>query len=77
MSSESLFEQGLSLMIYGMGTVIIFLSILVLLTALMSTILTRWFPEAKDKPVQSAQADIDPRIIAVIQAAIDKHRSRD
>ena len=79
MTSEPLFQQGLSLMMYGMGTVAVFLSVLVVLTVLMSKVLTRWFPEA-DKAAGLAaiqdQGDIDPHIVTVIQAAIDKHRSR-
>jgi len=79
MTSEPLFQQGLSLMMYGMGTVIVFLSILVILTAVMSKILARWFPEADKTTASAAQkgfGDIDPHIVTVIQTAIDKHRSR-
>lgn len=79
MTSEPLFQQGLSLMMYGMGTVIVFLSVLVILTALMSRVLRRWFPEDLKTSGSAAgqdHGDIDPHIVAVIQAAIDKHRSR-
>ena len=79
MTSEPLFQQGLNLMMFGMGTVIIFLSVLVILTVVMSKILTHWFPEADKITASAAQkgyGDIDPHIVTVIQAAIDKHRSR-
>lgn len=78
MAGDPLFEQGLSLMMYGMGIVGVFLTFLVILTVLMSRLLTRWFPET-DKTaalVNHDENDIDPHIMAVIQAAIDKHRAR-
>ena len=78
MVSEPLFTQGLNLMLYGMGIVAVFLTVLVLLTALMSRLLTRWYPET-DKTaalVKHDDNDVDPHIVAVIQAAIDKHRAR-
>jgi len=79
MPSANLFDQGLSLMLYGMGIVAVFLALLVILTALMSKLLTRWFPEDGKLPagaVHHGHGDVDPKIVAVIQAAIDKHRAR-
>ena len=79
MTSDPLFQQGLSLMMYGMGTVAVFLSVLVVLTVLMSKILTRCFPEpdkTSGSAASKAHGDIDPHIVAVIQTAIDKHRLR-
>jgi oxaloacetate decarboxylase gamma subunit len=78
MAGDPLFEQGLSLMLYGMGIVAVFLTVLVILTVLMSKLLTRWFPET-DKTaalVNHDDGDIEPQIVAIIQAAIDKHRAR-
>lgn len=40
-----LMAQGAELLLYGMGTVIVFLSLLVLATGLMSRAVLRWFPE--------------------------------
>jgi len=72
----SLFEQGLELMLYGMGTVVAFLTLLVFATGLMSAIITRYFPvEAEaDEPRVAAPA-ADATLLAVITAAIHKHRS--
>lgn len=78
MVSEPLFTQGLNLMLYGMGIVAVFLTVLVILTMTMSKLLMRWFPET-DKTAaltKNDDGDIDPHIVAVIQAAIDKHRAR-
>jgi len=74
-----LFQQGVDLMLFGMGTVFAFLISLVGASYLMSWVITRFFPE----PVQpepavqmSPVSAVEPRIQAVIQAAIDKHRNR-
>jgi len=74
-----LFQQGVDLMLYGMGTVFAFLILLVGAIYLMSTVITRFFPE----PVQPAAvvrmapaAVVEPRLQSVIQAAIDKHRGK-
>ena len=37
--------QGVELMLYGMGTVVLFLAALVLVTTGMSGFITRFFPE--------------------------------
>jgi oxaloacetate decarboxylase gamma subunit len=74
----SLISQGLDLLLYGMGTVFVFLSLLVGLTALMSRTVMRFSPE---QPVESEVAShqihstlVDKKIVKVIQAAIDQHR---
>ena len=43
-TADSLISQGLELMLYGMGTVILFLGLLVLAITLMSWLLRRFFP---------------------------------
>ena len=66
-------------MALGMGTVFAFLMVLVLVTRLMSWALDRWFEESLTsgplKTVVSNQSPVEPRIVAVIQAAIDHHRT--
>jgi oxaloacetate decarboxylase gamma subunit len=73
---SGLFEQGLELMLYGMGTVVAFLTLLVFATGLMSTIITRFFPVAAevDEP-RAVTPAADTTLLAVISAAIHKHRS--
>ena len=71
----SLIDQGLELMLYGMGTVVVFLTLLVLVTIAMSTLIQRFAPPPPpaDKPPVSAGPD--PSIVAAITAAIHQHRS--
>jgi oxaloacetate decarboxylase gamma subunit len=70
-------EQGLDLMLYGMGTVFLFLTLLVIVTALMSIVVTRWLPD-DDHPLTPSESNlgVDGRVLAVIEAALAKHRCR-
>jgi len=73
----SLVAQGVDLMIYGMGTVFVFLILLVIAVVALSAAVRRWLPEPVPvaPPPQPAQsAPVDDRLRAVIQAAIDRHR---
>ncbi len=78
MGKEMVVQQGLDLMLYGMGIVFVFLTLLVIVTAAMSLIVQRWFPEDDHARVSPPTADtkVDDRIVAIIQAAINKHRNR-
>ena len=71
-------QQGADLMLFGMGIVFVFLTMLVIVTTLMSRLVQRWFPEKEVASTTSTESppDVDDRIVAVIQAALDKHRSR-
>ncbi|MFT5574941.1 MAG: oxaloacetate decarboxylase gamma subunit [Bermanella sp.] len=86
--SSTLFEQGLELMVYGMSTVIVFLSLLVAVTGLMSSVAQKF--ERPDAPVskRSGQAgvvtagsataltpSVPPTIMAAITAAVHEHRT--
>jgi oxaloacetate decarboxylase gamma subunit len=76
---DLLFQQGVELMLYGMGTVFIFLMLLVILTSLMSALLQRLEkPTAASAPAGSDNntAKEDSVLIAAITAAIHQHRSR-
>jgi len=78
--------QGIELMLYGMGTVLLFLVLLVYAMRLMSAVLARWFPEplaatvsprAADDAAQAGDAEvIDPQLLAAIGAAVHTHRRR-
>ena len=75
-----LISQGIDLMLYGMGTVFTFLTLLVGLTALMSKFVMRF---SKEEPVEDEVSSyqihsslVDKKIVKVIQAAIDQHRER-
>ena len=78
--SASIVEQGVELMLFGMGTVILFLGLLVLATTLMSRMLARYFPEPEPAPVPVRVASTpvagDSELVAAISAAILRHRKR-
>ncbi len=71
-------EQGLDLLLFGMGTVFIFLTLLVIVTISMSAIIRRWLPEEELDHLSSPKRHtaVDERIVSIIQAALAKHRSR-
>lgn len=74
----TLITQGLDLMLYGMGTVFAFLTLMVGITTLMSVVVNKLVVEPEPAPaapvLSSASAEVEPRIAKVIQAAIDQHR---
>ncbi len=67
-------------MLYGMGTVVIFLALLVVATTGMSRIVNRYFPEpvAAAAPSRSAPppAPAEAELVAVISAAVQQHRTK-
>lgn len=81
MNSTELLMEGVELMALGMGSVFVFLIMLVMVTTLMSKVLGRFFPEALPAPkaaprMAPAPAAVDPETLAVIGAAIKQHRAR-
>lgn len=74
--------QGVELMLYGMGTVVLFLALLVVATTFMSRCITRYFPQeessaaatALQKLRADAQPATDPDLVAVISAAVHQYR---
>ena len=82
MMQEDLLAEGLELMLFGMGTVFVFLAVLVVVTTLMSAIVQRFFPDAPQptlaitpRPAPVAASN-DEQLLAVITAAVHKYRSR-
>ena len=74
---QNIIAQGFELMLYGMGTVLVFLTVLVIATVLMCQCIARFFPAAmpsQARALQQAGAP-DARHVAVISAAIARHRS--
>lgn len=74
-------QQGLDLMLYGMGSVLVFLTILVVVTVLMSALMTRFFPEPEVKLPERSATDVgttavDDKLLAVIRAALEQHRKK-
>ena len=74
-------QQGVDLMLYGMGTVVVFLAILVVFTTLMSRVVQRFFaePDVQAAPVRMVESDqgrVDAQLLAVIKSALDQHRAK-
>jgi len=65
----SILDQGLTLMLVGMGTVFVFLSVLVVAMSAMSAIAQRILPQGRPDSVSDDE-------VAAIAAAISLHRSR-
>jgi len=79
MTSSELLLEGFELMLFGVGTVFLFLILLIGCIRLMSFLVGRLesvpaSSPACDRPVVAEEADAD--IIAAIQAAIHQHRAR-
>lgn len=77
--TNPLLQQGLDLMIYGMGNVFLFLTLLVAITALMSALVSRFLPTAAELPSDQQQemaGQIDEHLLVILQNAIDQHRRR-
>ncbi|MBU2886826.1 OadG family protein [Gilvimarinus agarilyticus] len=77
---ETLLQQGIDLMIYGMGTVIVFLTLLVFATGIMSRFMLRYFPDPvvvepkKSRAPAANGAAVEPHIQRVIEEAVRQHR---
>ena len=77
---STIITQGLDLMLYGMGTVFAFLTLLVGVTLVMSRLVNRLVPEDMEVITATLQLPlvsetIEPHIIKAIQAALEQHRS--
>jgi len=90
MDAPSLMEEGINLMLFGMGFVFVFLTLLVIVTSIMSRIIIRIEKNVGEMPedgVPSPTTFISPHhehvdhsddktIVAVLSAAVKKYRSR-
>lgn len=77
---DTLVGQSLELMIYGVGTVFLFLILLILAVLGLTACLRQWSPEpvSTSSPPQrlAGPVGVDDRTRAIIQAAIERHRQR-
>lgn len=82
MTPSELISEGTSLMLFGMGFVFLFLTLLVLVTGMMSSIITRFFQEPlsanapRSVPKRAAHPSEDTELVAAITAAIQMHRNK-
>ncbi len=72
--------EGLKFMVLGMGTVLIFLVVLIVLMNLQTKIIERFFPEPKGAPDTPNASPGTPqkdtkKIVAAISAAIMHHKA--
>jgi len=90
--ADTLMQQGTDLLLFGMGSVLVFLTMLVIAMVAMSALVRRWFPEpepvpAKNRASGAAQSSgpasqpkpasqISGKTLAIIKAAIEQHRTR-
>jgi len=70
---ENLVSQGFELAIFGMGTVFMFLTLLILATHGMSLLVQKY--EAKNT-ADTATQKVDRHLLALISRAIARHRSK-
>lgn len=80
MHSSELISEGINLMLFGMGFVFVFLTLLVVVTSTMSTVVNKLVkpaPEVVNKPapVSAPAAGNNDELIAVLTAAVHKYRS--
>ncbi len=83
---QTLLQQGLDLTLYGMGTVFVFLTLLVVCTMAMSVVVEKYFrepqPDVANAPGRPGSGrsigadEVSPKLVAVIQAAIHEHRAK-
>ena len=78
---SNLLWEGVNLMVIGMGAVFVFLVLLVFATSVMSSLISRFLPEPQipSTPTATGQQPTqanDGQLMAVIAAAIHRHRSR-
>jgi len=92
MEASNLMEEGINLMLFGMGFVFVFLTLLVLVTTLMSRIVIKIENNVGEIPEEGVHAPTsfiphehysvtpthveDKTIISVLSAAVHKYRSR-
>ncbi len=85
MTSSALISEGFNLMLFGMGFVCLFLSLLVLMTSTMSRFILRFFPDSvpvsEPSSTHKSESGTDAafknsELVAVIGAAIRMHRTK-
>ncbi|WP_372831983.1 OadG family protein [Pontibacterium sp.] len=78
---ENIVSEGINLMIFGMGFVVVFLTLLVFATTAMSKLVAKIAPEqpqpkpVKAKAAPAAAAGNNDELIAVMTAVVHKYRS--
>ena len=74
--SDSVISEGINVLAFGMGTVFMFLILLVLTTQLMTFFINAFFSSKEGIPdLESleSQTNVDPDIVQAIKKGIDLH----
>lgn len=77
---DNLMSEGLNLMVFGMGFVFVFLTLLVFATGFMSKLIAKVAPEAPPQPAKPKPAVVAPtasggdELVAVMTAAVHQFR---
>jgi len=79
MTPSELLLEGVEIMLFGIGSVYIFLILLIICIRLMSSIISRYDTAPAPRPITASpvsEVAADADILAAIQAAIHQHRAR-
>jgi len=76
---NEMMNAGIELMFIGMGIVFAFLTMLVVMVNIMTSIIQRFFPEdpiTAATPASALTSHTDVRVIAAITAAVHQYRNK-
>jgi len=73
---ENLVSQGFELAIFGMGTVFVFLTLLILATHCMSLLVQKFEHEPPKQAVQAVTQIDHHHLLTIISAAIAEHKNK-
>lgn len=79
MTPSELLLEGVEIMLFGIGSVYIFLILLIICIRLMSSVIGRFDAAPAHRPITASpvsEAAADADVLAAIQAAIHQHRAR-
>jgi oxaloacetate decarboxylase gamma subunit len=72
---DPLVTEGVQLMLVGMGTVFVFLTMLVFAVRVMSAMILKYAPQAQSDMSKTSPSAVPAAHVAAVAAALKKHRS--
>lgn len=76
MNITELLEQGVNLMMLGMGMVFFILSLLIVTLKIVSALILKYEPEVVPTSTKAVSPQVDEDIVAAITIAVQRFRSR-
>ena len=76
MNITELLEQGVNLMMLGMGMVFFILSLLIVTLKIVSAIILKYEPEVVPTSTKVVTPQVDEDVVAAITIAVQRFRSR-